>query len=427
MDIITNSIAEIVSSMKTVWHVMSYIWFIALPPLFFYMFENYWLRHVNDAHWGSASWVVLEIIPPKDIEKSPKPMEALFVGFAGVEKAFDIAETYISGMFPDYMSLEIVSTEGTAHLYIRTMKKYRHLVEAHLYAQYPDVEIIEVPDYVNDVPVIIPNGQWDLWGADIAFTKKDEFYPIRTYKSFEEDITGTMIDPLAGLIETMGKVGPGQHMWLQWVIAPHSPGDIAKRGKAFTEKIKGRGKVVETPFERFLRDVKDIFNSIIPGLMAKKIDFPSPVKKEEQPLELRLSTVEKDVIKTVEENLGKLQYSVKGRYIYLGRRENYNKAVGLSSFWGSLKQFGDDNLNGFKPDGDSKTFANYVFQKSRLRYRQRKIFGRYKSRSMGGVKLTLSTEELATVFHLPDMNVLAPALNRVEAKRGGAPANLPIE
>jgi hypothetical protein len=41
--------------------------------------------------------------------------------------------------------------------------------------------------------------------------------------------------------------------------------------------------------------------------------------------------------------------------------------------------------------------------------------------------LVMSTEELATVFHFPDMNVLAPSLTRVEAKRGGAPSNLPIE
>ena len=44
-----------------------------------------------------------------------------------------------------------------------------------------------------------------------------------------------------------------------------------------------------------------------------------------------------------------------------------------------------------------------------------------------GGKLVMSTEELATVFHLPDMNVLAPSLTRVESKHGGAPSNLPVE
>lgn len=426
MDIISNSIQEIVSSFQVVSHAMSYVWFIVLPPLFFYMFEIYWIRHVQDAFWGSASWVVLELIPPKNIEKSPKPMEGLFAGFAGVEKGYDIAEEYISGMFPDYMSLEIVSTEGAVHLYIRTMKKYRNLVEAHLYAQYPEVEIIEVPDYVNEVPKIIPNGQWDLWGADVAFTKKDEFFPIRTYKAFQEDITGTMIDPLAGLIETMGKVGPGQHLWLQWVIAPHKPSWVATAGKKFTDKLKGREKIEEGPFERFWRDIKDIFGNLFAALSGP-VEFPTLKKKEEQPLDTRLSPGERDVLKAVEENLGKLQFSAKGRFVYVGRRENYDKSLGVSSVWGSLKQFGDDNMNGLKPDNDSKTFANYVFQKSRLRYRQRKLLRRYRNRSRDGVTLTFSSEELATLFHLPDMNVMAPALNRVEAKRGGAPSNLPIE
>ena len=146
-----------------------------------------------------------------------------------------------------------------------------------------------------------------------------------------------------------------------------------------------------------------------------------------QPLDTRLSPGERDVLKAVEDNLGKLQFSTKGRFIYLGRRENYDKALGVSAFWGALKQFNDDNLNSMKPDNKSKTFANYVNQKNRLRYRQRKLLRRYRTRSRDGEKLVFSAEELASVYHFPDMNVMAPAFSRVEAKRGGAPANLPIE
>jgi hypothetical protein len=39
----------------------------------------------------------------------------------------------------------------------------------------------------------------------------------------------------------------------------------------------------------------------------------------------------------------------------------------------------------------------------------------------------LSSEELATVFHIPDMAVTAPSMARVAAKRGAAPGNLPIQ
>ncbi|NTW27335.1 MAG: hypothetical protein HGA36_03355 [Candidatus Moranbacteria bacterium] len=425
MDIISAAITEILLDLKTASQAMSYVWFIALPPLLFFLFELLWMYHIQGAFWASADWVLLELIPPKNIEKSPKPMEALFVTFAGVEKGFDIAEEYISGMFADYMSLEMVSDQGTVHFYVRSMKKYRHLVEASLYAQYPDVEIVEVPDYVNDVPKIIPNGQWDLWGADIMFQNHDA-YPIRTYKTFEEDITGTMIDPLAGLLEVMGKLGPGQQMWLQWVIAPHKPNWASKKGKELTDKLKGKEKKVENIFERLWKDIKDVFSGVLTGWNSP-VEFASEKKKEDSPLDTRLSPGERDVLKAVEDNLGKLQFSTKGRFIYLGRRENYDKALGVSAFWGSLKQFNDDNLNSFKPDNASKTFANWFSQKKRLRYRQYKLLRRYRNRNRDGAMMTLSAEELASIYHFPDMNVMAPSLSRVEAKRGGAPANLPIE
>ena len=43
-----------------------------------------------------------------------------------------------------------------------------------------------------------------------------------------------------------------------------------------------------------------------------------------------------------------------------------------------------------------------------------------------GAIQTGSTEELATIFHMPDMSVMAPSFTRVAAKRATAPSNLPI-
>jgi hypothetical protein len=170
----------------------------------------------------------------------------------------------------------------------------------------------------------------------------------------------------------------------------------------------------------------DVFSNLIIAL-TKPVEFKEESKKEEQPLEFRLSPGEREVLKAIEDNLGKLQFFTKGRFIYVGRRENFDRSLGVTSFFGGIKQFNDENLNGFKPGSDTKTVSAYFFKESRLRYRQRKILRRYRSRSMDGFKMTLSSEELATVFHLPDMSVVAPSITRVEAKRGGAPANLPVE
>jgi len=426
MEILSNSFQQIADSIKNAGQAMSYVWFFALPPIFYFLFKVLWMKHVNDLFCAAPDWVVLEIIPPKNIERSPKPMEALFNGFCGVEKSLNPVEIYIDGAFTDYMSLEIVGDSGSVHFYIRTMKKYRHLVEAHLFAQYPDVEIIEVPDYVDDVPRVIPNSQWDLWGADLGFTK-DNAYPIRTYPNFEESVTGKMIDPLAGLLETMGKLGPNQKLWLQWIIRPTKTNWASIYGKPILDKLKGREKKYDNVFERIWKDIFDVFSNLIKAL-STPIEFSVEAEKDEQPLEFRLSPTERDVLKAVEENLGKPQYYVRPRYLYIGRRENYDKGVGINAFFGAIRQFSDENMNCLKPNA-TKTTAYHIFIETRLRYLQHKLLRRYRNRSMDGEGgyLVMSTEELATVFHLPDMNVLAPSLTRVEAKRGGAPSNLPIE
>lgn len=39
----------------------------------------------------------------------------------------------------------------------------------------------------------------------------------------------------------------------------------------------------------------------------------------------------------------------------------------------------------------------------------------------------MNSEELATMYHLPDMSAMSPAIGRIEAKKGGPPLNLPVE
>jgi hypothetical protein len=408
------------------------VWFLVFPFVLFFLFKLLWMKYIRRKYQHSTKWMLLEIIPPREIEKSPKLMESIFAGMAGVIKSLNPIETYIQGMLPDYFSLEMVGSEGSVHFYIRTLVNYRNLLEAHFYAQYPDVEIIEVPDYVDAIPVTIPNKDWDLWGTEFEFVKPDVF-PIRTYPYFDEDVTGKMIDPLAGLTEVMSKTGPGQHLWLQYLINPR--GDEQKWVKEYGKKIVDEltGKTPEEKIgvlRRIGHDFFEIGANLHKGLLAQEIEYVGleSEKKELGPLEFRLTPGEKDVLKAVESNMGKQQFQTKMRFIYVGRREGFDKSF-VSSFIGGIKQFNDMSLNSFKPNNDTKTSVYSLFAKERLRFRQRLIHMHYRDRDWddGDDTFYLSTEELATVFHLPDMAVMTPTMARVSAKRGGAPANLPIE
>lgn len=429
MDGSVGSILGSSSDLAQAWTVFSYAWYAVLPFILYPLFKVLWMDYIQDEYGATIQYTMLEIFPPQNLEKSPKLMESIYVSLAGILSTFNPLEEFVDGRFTNKFSFELVGEPGNVRMLIRTPKSFRNLVESHFYAQYPDVEIREVPDYVNDVPGVIPNKDWDLWGTDFVLTGPEPL-PIKTYDCFEEDITGKMIDPMAGLFEALGKVGPDQKAWFQMVLVPIAEGwSKEKETQDFVEEFSGNKKKEKKKgiLTELFEHTWDVASHIGTAFAEKpEWSVKKEEKKQQDPLDLRLTPGKRKALEALEANIGKNMFSVKVRFVYLGRREAFSKSV-VSSFIGGIKQFSDTNyLNGLKPDNTSKTFANYYLRQSRLRYRQRKIFRRYKSRDREGKKVMFSTKELASLYHLPDMAVQSPYLRRVEAKKSGAPANLPV-
>ncbi len=422
MDILAESTTAAFFAM--IWQVVSNTWFILFPFLFYFVFKLLWMDFVQDDYASKIEWTILEIIPPNDIEETPQAMEMVYAGLLGSMKGINTIEEFVKGETPAYFSLELVSNEGEIHFYIRTPKGFKALIESHIHSQYPTAVVQEVPDYVDDIPKIIPNKNWDLWGTDFKLDKPDP-YPIKSYRWFEEDATGKVLDPLASLVESMGKIGPQQHFWFQMVITPKDASQY-DTGKKLAEELAGREvKRKVGLLEGWFVGVMNFINDTVANLFGLASESGSD-SQPEVPLEFRMTPGEKEVLKLIEEGIGRSAFNVKMRVIYTGRREAFNKVV-VGSFMGGIKQFSDANLNGFAPDNNSKTFALHLFVEPRMKYRQRKILRRYRKRSKDGVTFHLNTEELATVFHLPTTYVMTPSLRKIETKTGSAPANLPIE
>lgn len=425
MDIITSTIKDITEVTGTLGKAFTYVWFIFLPPLFYWAFKALWLDHVRRKYWNSVDKILLEIIPPQNIEKSPKLMESFFSGIHGVDTTIPNNERYLKGRFIEWFSFELVGDGGEIHFYVRTPRSDRGIIEANIYAQYPDAQVIEVDDYVDKVPRIVPNKEWEIWGADAKLTGADPV-PIKTYHRFQEDITGKMIDPLSSIFEVLGKLGPNQKVWFQIIVNPVKESSYYSKAKDYVEFVAGRKDKPKTAAEKIIQDFYDIIGNIFKGFTSV-VEFPEEKKKDQQPLEFRLTPGERDMLKSLEENVGKVFFETKIRFVYVGKKENYDKPGVVGGFWGAMKQFSDQNTSGIAIEDSTKTYAWYFMVKPRLRYRQRILFQRYIDRDWSGVTFKMSTAELATIFHPPDMSAMAPSIPRVEAKLGGAPANLPIK
>ncbi len=403
-------------------------WFIVMPITFWLIFKSLWGRHVFIADFlMKQNDVLLEIIPPRDLEKSPRVMEAFFESLAATDAGVNKINEYCHGAGNPYFSFEIVGTEGVAHFYIRTPAAFRDHIESALYAQYPAVEIVEVNDYTYEIPQVIPNEEWMMRGFALTLLKPDA-YPIKTYKYFEEDVTGKMIDPLASVLEHISTLGPGQHMWLQYIVRADRPTWFNDWGKGSVDEFLGKVAKPQGLFERIIHDIKDVFGGVLMGWHTPPefSSLESSNGDDEQPVEFRLTPGEKQTLKALEENISKNMFSVTSRLLVIGKKDFFSGA-NITGIMTSIKQMSDNHTNQLIPVDRAKIYADYVAVDRRRDYRARVLLRRYRDRDdSGGHSFHFSTEELATVFHLPDMSVESPAVQWSDSRRGSAPSNLPL-
>ncbi len=408
---------------------VAWIW---LPVVLAVIFFTSWMYYIRRWHWRQLDWVLLEVKPPKEVESSPKNMEQIFAGLWGAFGTVGYKyEKYIKGVMQDYFSFELVGYNGEAHFYLRTIKKFRNLVEAQVYSQYPQAEIREVQDYVWNVPADIPNKNWNLWGCRLALANQD-FYPLRTYVELM-DVNKTdepFFDPLSGLMEVFGKLRQGEQIWLQILFRP-KPDAWQKKSKVLADKLLGK-KAPEKKESILAMEARTWYEAFYNAFYAVITGNPAPPNaekdKKDEPysLAMHLSQGDKDVIQGIELKASKKGFDAKLNFVYIGRSDIFTMA-NVSATMGIISQTANLNMNSLKPDAKVITKANYLFAKARKAYKQRLLMRMMRSRSFWERGYILNIEELATLFHFPTIGVKSPMTPYIEVKKGGAPVDLPME
>lgn len=143
----------------------------------------------------SQQWVYLAIRSPKSNLQSTLAVEQVFAQLHVIATTPAFWDKHFRGRVPLWYSFEIVSAGGQTSFLARTSKQHCELFLAALYAQYPDVEINQVDDYLGHT-IYHDTASFDLWGAEINLTE-NSVLPIRTYRDFEHPAAAEkIIDPL---------------------------------------------------------------------------------------------------------------------------------------------------------------------------------------------------------------------------------------
>ena len=278
-----------------------------------------------------------------------------------------------------------------------------------------------------------------MWASDYKLIRPNP-YPIKTYPEFEKETEREeekRVDPVASLLESFAKMKPGEQLWVQIQASP-----IAEEYAEpfFKEGEEIRDKIAKRPEEPKLKPmIQEAAEILITGKVPE--EEKPPEKLELIAPELRLTPGEREIITGLEKKISKPPFKCSIRFIFLGKREVWfkpNLRLGLAFFGNYVTE----NMNALFPLGKTitKVYSRPPFSlldARRLYLRKRKIFKLYIERFSptfpreGNYKtgtFILSTEELASLFHFPSRRVApAPGVLRVEAKRGEAPPEIPIE
>lgn len=406
------------------WVLLGFLAPIWVPLLLIHFTWLQWVRSRRAEFIASQENVLLELRMPRDTKKTPLAMEAVLSNLHLASGESTNYAKYWQGKVRTWFSLEIVSIGGRIRFYIWTRAGLRRGVEAAFYAQYPDMEIVEAEDYSL---LYDPSAsQNDMFGEEWIHTKADPF-PIKTYVDYKLDQPGAkpeeIIDPMAQMLELLGSLGPKEQIWFQMIIRTTKDekydGKKTAKGEAYkwTDQAK---EEIEKIRETTVR--KSTYIDPVTGAERESAGFPNPTKGQS------------DAMAAIERNVSKAGFDVGMRGIYTAPKEAYQGSMIAFMLGTMMKPFSSEAFNGFRPALRFDTqFYDYPWEDPGGHHKQHvheEIVEYYRRRAFYhdpyiGEWMIMSTEELATIFHVPSAGVETPSLPRIQSATTGAPSNLP--
>jgi hypothetical protein len=342
---------------------------------------------------------VILITLPKDIGQGQAESPTL----QQVQEKIAITETFLAtiaglpaekGMktwfygYRDVFSLEIVADkEGKINFLLAMPAHYQQYVEEQIHAQFSNAFIEEITDYNIFSAKSVVAGRTLRLGKDFIF-------PIKTYKDFEAD-------PLNAIANALSKIDDEDGAAIQIVIKS-ARSSWHNLGSKVASKMQQGKKLDEA-----LAEAKGGIGQSLKGI------FKTSKPKEAPQEQYRLSPMEEDVVKKLEEKSSKAGMDVNVRII--AASENQAKLEGylnnlVNAFSGyNIYKYG----NGFKSSTPKVDRLMNDF-----------IYRHFNDNE----KMVLNTEEVASLFHLPIPFVNeTPNIRWLESKKAAAPGNVPEE
>ena len=430
-DIINTGVLDIFIWMFTHGGFLLILWGII------YVAYKLYLRDVRRNYLSKLKWKFLKLTAPRTNEVSMLAIESIFAQMHAVHTTINFYDKYMLGKLQSWYSLEIVSFGGTISLIMRVPEKQLELVKAAFYAQYPECEIKEVDDYMQNIQFdpYDPNCPIDIFGFEWNLGQED-VVPIKTYRDFEHMAAeDKVIDPLSAVWEAMSSIKPYEFYGIQYVIYSVADADWKAKSEAVVQKLLG---IQPAKAVGLISRITDLFAKFGKFSLFDlfKTETPSNVPPGPKSF-MNLTEMEKEKLTAIQRKAGKAAYFTKLRHLYIAPKDQFDNTQ-KALLVGAMRNLGSSILNNWKPD-TKKTWCDIPVKLSptlerpyidhQVKKRKYWFFKGYKERDwdIGLPWQLMNVEELATLYHLPLIKEdQLPPMERIVSKKVAPPTNLPM-
>ena len=371
--------------------------------LLFWIFIKYIRAKTNFDR--SLNMTFMEIRTPKNESKEDRELES--ETFAGkdfkeasngvMNQFFDTLFSLYSSKFKkllteqDHVSFEYAVYDGLIHFYIVCPSDLVNVIEKQITAFYPQAFI----DIVEDYNIFSPDCQV---AACYLTCSKEFFFPLKTYNKMT-------IDPVNGIVNSLSKIGKDEGASVQIMIRPKKSG-WQKQGREMANKLFQNKKIHGRSWYNPLAWVSGFFDLMFRG---EKVADKEAASERNTPMT-------EEEIKSMEEKNSKQGYETIIRLVSVAKDKS-EAEVNLSAMKSAFTQFSSTNGNSFSSTSwhnVNKLISNYIFRNF--------------VKPVGSKLMVLSTEELASIFHVPNIRYNKfPAIAWQNYKIAPAPNNIPSE
>ncbi|MFA5622844.1 MAG: type IV secretion system DNA-binding domain-containing protein [Candidatus Dojkabacteria bacterium] len=328
--------------------------------------------------------LVMQILVPRENDRTPLAAEQMFASIHGI-----LGDSIKS---LDMISFEIASSgEDGIKFYVVIPQHLAKFVEGQIYAQYPNADIRYVSDYTKkertDMKLFVTTGEVEL--------EKDFIFPIKTFRNFE-------VDPLAAITGAISDLKIGHTAWIQILVRPVSNYWQSSSKKYITAIRDGKNPYGDSFMEKL--------GALLSGVGKNLSNMGSEGEPQRKEV-VKLQPGQEEELGEIENKMLKLGFEFSIRVVTKAPTQIESEQI-LRDIVASFKQFTTAHLN---------TFIHSIPTKS-----GQEIYSDYINRYLSGdIVDILNIEELASLYHLPNISVETPNIAWSRSKKLEPPMNLP--